>query len=416
VCILTSARIFEIAYGGEGKYAISLGYWLSRNRHDVTLMGSGFSTIKSKRLPKINGEMKSGNSESNRIREDKTSSKKLRVLYAPYPVYQFSRFVLTALWIMKIILINRQSPIELIHAQDTGYSGLAAVLSGKLLGIPVIISSHGIRLVTLELAIRGKFRKLLLRIERSLDTFTIKSADILLVANPAVKSYFKQFLTSTDRIDVVPLPIKLKEFEFSQANRREARSDFGISTEDSETQVVGFVGRLSPEKNLFTLLASFSNLVQTNSLVKLVLVGAGPLERQLRNHVIERKIEDKVIFYGVSQHVGKVLAGIDIFVLPSYTEGLSTALIEAMASGRAIVCSDIPGNHQLINHKQEGIFVNPNDVKELENAIRVLCDDDALRIELGQNAKIRASQYDEEIVFPRMLRYYGSLITKRRSC
>lgn len=413
MCILTSARIFDIAYGGEGRYATALGYWLARNSHDVTLMGSGFSTVKSKRLSKMEGEATLPNSENKRLGNEK-NSKKAMVLYPPYPIYQASRFVLSALWIMKIILINRKSPIDLIHGQDTGYSGLAAVLSGKLLDIPVIITSHGIRLVTLESTINGIFRKVMLSIERRIDNFTAKNANILLVANPAVKSYFEQALARRDRIDVVTLPIKLKKFEFSQVNREESRRDFGIST-DSETKVVGFVGRLSPEKNLFTLLSSFSNIAQTNSLIKLVLVGAGPLESQLRDYVIKKKIQDRVIFYGVSQDVGKVLAGIDVFALPSYTEGLSAALMEAMASGRAIVCSDIPGNRQLINHNQEGIIVDPNDINELENAIRVLCDDRELRVKLGKNARLRASQNDEEKVFPQIVQYYGSLITQRRS-
>jgi glycosyltransferase involved in cell wall biosynthesis len=404
ICLLTSARIFEMAYGGEGRYTISLGNWLARQDHDVTLMGSGFASVKAKRLSK--SAIKEDDKEKIIIKQ-----KKIKTLDPPYYIYALSRLVMSLLWILKILLLNIKYPITLIHAQDTGYSGLSAVISGKILGIPVIISSHGIRHKTLESIIQGRLKKVLLKIEYILDIFTIKNANSVIVVNPSIKNYFEQII-SKKIVDFIPIPIKLKNFEFSEANRDLIRKELRI--EDNKTKVIGFVGRLGSEKNVFTLLISFANVVKNDPLIKLVLVGTGPLEPKLREYVSKSGIEDKIIFCGVRYDIGRLLAGFDIFVLISYIEGLSTALLEAMASGRAVIVSNIPANRELVTHNQEGLLVNPYNPEELEQAIQLLSNDHLLRLKLGYNAKNRVSQYDEDIVFPKILQYYQTLSRERR--
>ena len=398
ICLLTSGRVFELAYGGETRYTLSLGNWLAMRDHNVTLIGTGFASIKAKSLSKFD------------VEENK-KSKKIRVLYPPMSVYLLSRLVLSLICICKILLINRKSPITLIHVQETGYCGLSAIVSGKLLRIPVIISSHGIRHKTLEPNIQSRLRKILLKVEYSLDIFTTKNADKVIAVNSSIKKYYEQKISK--KIDFIPVPIKVKDFEFSGVNRDLMRNELGI--EDNKTKIIGYVGRFSSEKNLFTLLTSFVDVVQDNSLVKLVLVGTGPLEPQLREFVNKKGIEDKVIFCGVRYDIDRILAGFDIFALPSYTEGLSIALLEAMASGRAIICSDIPANNVLVRHNQEALLVNPYNPQELTRAVQLLCSNDSLRLKLGYNAKIRSRQYDEDIVFPKILQYYENLLYRKKN-
>src|ERR671918_1018692 len=131
---------------GEKRYTVSLGKWLASHDQIVTLIGSKFPTIQCKH------------------------SKKSRSL--PYVAYLLSRLWIALLWSIKIVSIhNKNSPIELIHAQDTGYAALAAIFSGMLLKTPVIISSHGIRHKTLDPVIQRIFKKAYLRFNRSLDLF-----------------------------------------------------------------------------------------------------------------------------------------------------------------------------------------------------------------------------------------------------
>ena len=214
------------------------------------------------------------------------------------------------------------------------------------------------------------------------------------------------------KIDVIPIPIKFKNFEYSEVNRDLIRKELAI---DKKTKVIGFVGRFSSEKNLVTLLTAFADIAHDDPLIKLVLVGGGILESQLRKYVNERGIEDRVIFCGVRYDIHVILSSFDIFVLPSYIEGLSTALLEAMASGRAIICSDIPSNKELVTHNQEALLVNPYNPEELKRAIQLLSNNESLRFKLGRNAKIRATQYDEDMVFPKILQQYEILSRERKT-
>ena len=112
--------------------------------------------------------------------------------------------------------------------------------------------------------------------------------------------------------------------------------------------------------------------------------------------------------------IPKLLSAFDIFVLVSYTEGLSTAMLEAMSSARAIVCSDIPANRELISNELDGLLVNPDDTEGIKESIQRLCKDDSLRRVLGDNAKSKASKYDKKKVFPQILNEYNSIVEINR--
>ena len=175
--------------------------------------------------------------------------------------------------------------------------------------------------------------------------------------------------------------------------------------------MIGYVGRLSPEKNLLTLLSSLVTIPKHYDL-KLVLVGAGQLENNLKDFVINNNIEDKVIFCGLRNDIRQILSALDIFVLPSHTEGLPIAMLEAMATSRAIICSNIAAHQELVEHNKEALLVDPNNHKEFKEAILLLCKNDSLRKKLGCNAKLKASQFDEELIFPKILQLYQKLLKK----
>jgi len=395
-CILTSGRLFEIPYGEEG-FTLRLGRWLLEHNLDVVLIGSTFTGVKEEFLSK---------KETNPIKE--YNGKKIRALNPPYVIYLLSRMCFSLLYFLKIRSINKKSPIKLIHAQDTGYSGLPAVIAGKIMKIPVVLSSHGIRHKTLEPILTGRLGKILLKFEYSLDIFTVRNADGVIAVNPEIKSYYEKLVGK--KIEFIPNPIKMKNFVFSSTDRSLLRKEIGV---DDQIKLVGYVGRLSPEKNLITLINSVAKAIKDNPLIRLAIVGTGPQESQLRDEIRKHRLEDKVIFCGLRNDISKVLSGLDIFVLPSYIEGLSSALLEAMSCERAIICSNVSGNQVLVTHNKEGLLFNPHDSQELSDAIQLLSTNDSLRSRLGNNAKIKAREYDEDIVFPKILHHYSTLIKKK---
>ena len=398
ICLLSTGRVFGAPYGGEDKFTNALGRWLVRSNYEVTLIGIEFGGLRAKRL---------SNSYSDEPRH--RNIKKNRFRYLSY----LSRSVIWLCQVYRIFLVNMRHRITVIHAQDSGYTGLAAIVAGKLLGIPVIITLHGYRYKELESELFDHLTlsKIILPIENKLDAFTLKNANKLTVLNSPMRDYFSTL--GNKQVSILPNAVRSKDFEFSPSERDSTRRELGIN---KEATVVGFVGRFVQEKNLFTLLKSFTAVHQALNSTKLILVGEGPLESQLREYVKKSKIEDSVIFSGARGDIRSILSAIDIFVLPSYVEGLSTSLLEAISCGRAIVCSDIAANREVLTIGQEALFVDPNDSDSIKEAIELLATDTKVRSELSHRAKIRSYIYDEDAVFPLYLRCYEELAERHLKC
>jgi len=149
------------------------------------------------------------------------------------------------------------------------------------------------------------------------------------------------------------------------------------------------VGRLHPQKRVAMLLQALKLAVQQRPDLswQLKLAGTGPLDRKLKAMAGELAISRQVEFLGHVADVGALLDRSDLFVLPSASEGISNALLEAMARGLPCVVTDIPGNNEVIQNGENGILVKVDDAEALARAILGLAADDELRERLGRQAR-----------------------------
>jgi glycosyltransferase involved in cell wall biosynthesis len=131
--------------------------------------------------------------------------------------------------------------------------------------------------------------------------------------------------------------IDLERFSYSEEGRRAVRKELGLSESDL---VIGHIGRFNVQKNHGYLLRIFAKLIEEKPEAKLLLVGGGELEQEIRERVSELKIADSVIFAGIRKDVPELLSAMDVFVLPSLYEGMPNTVIEAQAVGVPCVISD----------------------------------------------------------------------------
>lgn len=142
--------------------------------------------------------------------------------------------------------------------------------------------------------------------------------------------------------------IPLEKFSFSPQNRENIRRELQIADDEF---VIGNIGRFVPPKNQKFLIEIFYQFLTINPNSKLVLVGTGPLENDLREKVKSLKIEKKVIFLKDRRDIEKILSGLDVFLLPSLYEGLSVAAVEAQANSLLMICSDTVSREVVIGNK-----------------------------------------------------------------
>jgi glycosyltransferase involved in cell wall biosynthesis len=153
-----------------------------------------------------------------------------------------------------------------------------------------------------------------------------------------------------------------------------------------EGVVIGAVARLSPEKGLRYLVDAFARIARNDQRVRLVLAGDGPDRRRLERMVERERLDERVRFLGEVPHerVPEVLAGIDVFAMPSTAEGFGVAALEAAAMEVPVVATNVHGIPDVVADGETGLLVRPRDAGALAGALGRLVEDEALRRRLGQ--------------------------------
>ena len=178
--------------------------------------------------------------------------------------------------------------------------------------------------------------------------------------------------------------IPVQRFEGGGQARERARARLGI---EPGVPLLGCVGRLVGLKNHRLLLGCLPALAATHPGVRLVLVGDGPLEAALRIEARALGVAARVRCGGARDDVPALLPALDVFVLPSLTEGLSIALLEACAAGLAVVASDVGGNPEIVRDAQTGRLFASGDGDGLRNLLDELLADATQRARLGAAAR-----------------------------
>jgi len=163
---------------------------------------------------------------------------------------------------------------------------------------------------------------------------------------------------------------------------------------DPTRPVVGTVGRLERRKGQDQLIAALAELGHGNGAGRpqAVLVGDGPSRAALAAQVARLGLDQEVRFLGMLPDVRPALAAMDVFVLPSWEEGMSNALMEAMAAERPVVATAVGGNGELITHERTGLLVPPGDPRTLAQAIGALLQDPARAARLAHEAREMVTQ------------------------
>lgn len=171
----------------------------------------------------------------------------------------------------------------------------------------------------------------------------------------------------------------------SEAERQFARDIFGASPTDV---VIGGVGRLVPVKNYDLLLRAASGMTATRN-VLVALVGDGPERGALEARAAQLGIGKRVRWLGHRENAARLYAGMDIFVLPSLSEGMSNTLLEAMSASVPVVASDVGGNREIVGSGRDGVlFASENELglREILDGLAAYPD---VRCRLGRNGNER---------------------------
>ncbi len=197
--------------------------------------------------------------------------------------------------------------------------------------------------------------------------------------------------------------------------QNQLRQSLGIP--DSAELIIGTVGRLTRKKGMGYLIEAAAQLMPQFPNLQILIVGGElktdpePFQNELIARIKELGMENKVTFTGYRQDIPEIMGLMDIFTLPTFThEGLPRSIVEAMAMSLPVVATDIRGCREVILPKQTGEIVPPCTIDELASALAKLLAEPQLRQSYGEAGRTRiVAEYDENIVFQRLAKFYQDL-------
>jgi len=264
-------------------------------------------------------------------------------------------------------------------------------------------------------------------IERILAKFT----DIIIAVSEEQRREILDFgIGNKDKVITIPLGLELDRFLNLGELKGKLRAELNLT---ENIKLIGIVGRLVPIKNHTMFINAVSKLKEKNKelKIKFLIVGDGELRQELKDYVKEKELEKDIIFLGFRRDMEIIYADLDIVVLTSLNEGLPVALIEAMASGRAVISTKVGGVVDLFGKTDDmeykerneeksyefkncGILIKSDDRDGLALAMNELVKNDRLRERMGdEGRKIVYPKYDISRLIENMSKLYEGIVYKR---
>jgi glycosyltransferase involved in cell wall biosynthesis len=214
----------------------------------------------------------------------------------------------------------------------------------------------------------------------------------------------EQYGFSAARLALIPNAVDTDLFR-PMPDDSALRTAWGIP---ADALLIGLIGRLSRQKGHASLFEALPAIWQAFPDTHVVLAGTGELEQDLRTKASQIDQLERIHFVGQQHDMPRVLAALDIFVLPSLYEGLSFAVLEAMATERAIVATAVDGTVEVIEDGRTGLLIPPGAPTALTAAITHLLADPLMRVRIGQAARQTIlARFDQRQMLARTFTLYN---------
>lgn len=364
-------------FGGSGVVATELGLELSRRGHEIH-----FITYNQP----VRLELLSNNVHYH------------EVTVAEYPLFHYQPYELALS--SKLVDMVKLHKIEILHVHYAIPHAYAAYMAKKMLQeegvfVPIVTTLHG---TDITLVGSHPFYK-------PAVTFSINKSDAVTAVSQSLKEDTLRLFDIKKDITVVPNFIDLDKYSnnFNDCQRAMMAND--------EERIITHISNLRPVKRVQDVITVFYN-IQKEIPAKLMLVGEGPEREKIELQCQKLGILDKVIFFGKSNEIDKILCFSDLFLLPSETESFGLAALEAMASSVAVISSNTGGIPEVNIHGVTGFLSNVGDVEDMsKNALYILKDKKRLET-FKTNARKEALKFDLHKIVPQYEAVYIDTLSK----
>ncbi len=261
---------------------------------------------------------------------------------------------------------------DILHAHSPSLNGIAALMAGRRHKLPVVYEcrafwedaavDHG---TSVEDGIRY-------RLTRALETHVFRKADAVTTICEGLKNDIASRGVTVEKITVIPNAVDIERFSLNGTPNQDLVSKLGLSG----NTVLGFIGSFYAYEGLILLVQALPEILSKEPNTRLLLVGGGPQEQEIRKLVYRLKLQDVVLFTGRVSHdqVDDYYNLVDIFVYPRMNMRLTDLVtplkpLEAMAQGKLVLASDVGGHKELIREGYNGSMFAAGSLDSLVHAV-----------------------------------------------
>ncbi len=293
-------------------------------------------------------------------------------------------------------LLSNKADIVHIHISDGGSLVRKAIITliAFIFNKPVLMHAHGAEFHVTYSKLPKWAQLVLNKVFRCCD-------DFIVLSKTWEEYYINNLGLNAKKVLVLPNPTELP----AQIPNRTNTSSIKL----------GFFGRVGSRKGTFDLIRAFATMPEAlKNRSELIVAGDGDIE-EARRLVESFNLTNRVEFLGWidSQTRDKLLAQIDVFVLPSYNEGLPMALLEAMGWGLPAIVTPVGGIPELIISTENGLLVTPGDIQQLSGAMQELIENNSLRVSLGNAARLTVTPFDIKVYSSQLHEIYNSVLASK---
>ncbi|MFH1904714.1 MAG: glycosyltransferase family 4 protein [bacterium] len=276
---------------------------------------------------------------------------------------------------LKLYKIIKQTKPHIVHTH-TSKAGILGRWAAKFAGVPIVIHTpHGN-------VFSGYFGYFMTKLFVIAERISAHITDRIITLTPkGIDQHLRQKIGKRNKYISICSGVEVEKF----ANAKENKDVLNIAQNDI---IIGVVARLVTVKGHRYLLEAMK-LMESQS-IKLLIIGDGPLRRELEEQAIESGIEKNVVFLGQRKDVPELLSVLDIFVMPSLNEGMGRAIAEAMVAEKPVIASKVGGIPDVVDDKITGILVSSKSPEALANAITYLMKNPEIAAQMGQEGKKKA--------------------------
>ncbi len=364
-------------FGGSGVVATELGLELSKRGHEVHFI----TYSQPVRLELL----------SNKVHYHEVN-------VPEYPLFHYQPYELALS--SKLVDMVKLHKIEVLHVHYAIPHAYAAYMAKKMLleegiDLPIVTTLHG---TDITLVGSHPFYK-------SAVTFSINKSDAVTSVSQSLKDDTIRLFNIKRDIDVVPNFIDLSKYQHDFTDcQREMMAK-------ADEKIITHISNFRPVKRIEDVINIFYN-IQKEIPAKLMMVGDGPEKEPAEQLCKKLGIEEKVVFFGKSREIDKILCFSDLFLLPSKTESFGLAALEAMACGVPVISSNTGGIPEVNIHGVSGFLSNAGDVEDMtKNALYILQDENELKV-FKTNARKEAKQFDIHKIVPYYEAIYKNVLNK----